>query len=1105
MTLHEFLNRFGEPLAQRVTQTFDILHDPVRDAGATPELDTRLATLLRPCYPAQAEAAKALARAFFDERQRAAYVCGEMGVGKAQPLHAKILTPDGWRLMGDIKAGDPVIGADGHPTLVIGVYPQGVKLIYRVTLSDGSSTQCCEDHLWQVITPLNKWKGKSPKVMSLKEIMTKGLAHANGNLQHFIPRVRPVAFPRRAQPLDPYLLGVLLGDGGLEPRSIHLSSADEELLDHVRRVLPQDVKLRFVSRYSWVLTTGRRRGNNKGANSVLQALRMMGLAGRRSEEKFIPELYAFGSIEQRIALLQGLLDTDGYAAPDKSTIEYYTVSPRLADDVAFLTRSLGGTVRCKLKYPTYTHRGERRNGQPAYRLTIALPNDIQPFRLSRKRGRYRLPSKYQPSRAIASIEPVGHMKAQCIRVEAPDGLYVTDDCIVTHNSQITLALLALAPRPLRTLVMCPPHLVPKWQREAEAILPHVRVVPLAGPDSLAHLTRLARARRTAGSIAPDVPEVWVLGRERAKLHHSWRPAASQRLRHRSDHQKTTPPGQTPPLLVWREPACLRCGRPLVDTDGVALNMEQLGKKHTFCPHCGEPAFTADHAGPRRYAPAEFIKRHLCGAFDLFVADEVHELKGEATGQGNAFGALAAACKQTLALTGTLLGGYADNLFFLLWRSHPTEMATEGLDYRKVSQWMERYGILERITRIRPDEDGWDARTVRGKNRRTSIRRKPGVSPLILGKHLLPTTIFLRLGDVAEALPPYEERVISLKMSPALAEAYADLANALLSQVRQALASGSRHLLSLYLQSLLCYPDQAAFRPETVIDPHTQAIIATAPTVPGPLPKEEELVELCTKEVRGEGRRVLVYVTFTETRDLTGRVKDLLTDAGFRVAVLKGTVDPGQREQWIQDRMAEGVEVLIANPELVKTGLDLIQLPTFIYLCPGYSIYTLRQAARRAWRIGQTQPCRVIFLTYEHTMQSKALTLIATKLEASLAVEGELSDTGLSALADSSDSLVIELARALVDRVGTTESAETVWARLRKRDMEQMLTLTAATPTPRVTALSESIERIGDKMLIVDLIEHTHPRRKKVSRLEVKAAELEQLLQERPHLAQLALF
>ena len=670
--------------------------------------------------------------------------------------------------------------------------------------------------------------------------------------------------------------------------------------------------------------------------------------------------------------------------------------------------------------------------------------------------------------------------------------------------QITLALIGLSPRPLRTLIMCPPHLTGKWAREAQGVLPHVQVISLAGPDALARLTRFATRLRTCGRIPPTAHEVWILGRERAKLHHTWRPAYATRLMHRME-QRWTPQGPVPHARTWRDPACLRCGKLLLDTDGVPLPVDALDKKHTFCPHCGEPAFSANRTGPRRYAPAEFIKRHLRGIFDLFVADEVHELKGEATGQGNAFGALAAATHRTLALTGSLLGGYADHLFWLLWRSHATAMANEGLDYRRVHEWLTRYGILERVTRISPDDATTDARIVRGKTHRTTVRRKPGISPLVLGKHLLPTTVFLRLADVADALPPYEERVVSLTMPPALASAYQALERDLRTHVRQALASGSRHLLSRYLHSLLAYPDQASFREETVRDPHTETVIAHGPIIPGPLPKEEELVELCTTEVREKGRRVLVYVTFTNIRDLTGHFHDLLTRAGLRTHILRSSVPPPQREAWIQQRVEDGIDVLITNPELVKTGLDLYPFPTFIFAMPSYNIFTLRQAARRAWRIGQTQPCEVVFLCYKGTMQSRALTLIATKLEASLVIEGELTDHGLSALANSSDSLILDLARALVDHVGERESAEALWARLRKRDLEQLLTLTAATPTPPITTISDAVEQIGDKLLIIDLIAQDRPRAKTVGRIEVTAQELQEVLAARPHLAQLALF
>lgn len=668
---------------------------------------------------------------------------------------------------------------------------------------------------------------------------------------------------------------------------------------------------------------------------------------------------------------------------------------------------------------------------------------------------------------------------------------------------VALATIALSPRPPRALILCPPHLVPKWKREAETILPKRRVINLNGPDALATLTTLADARRQKTLAPPDVPTIYILGRERAKLHHGWRPAYHNRLRHRYDYRNTPPT-----LMTWREPACVRCGDTLLDKAGVPLPIDTLTRTRLFCPHCHEPTFGVDPSGPHRYAPAEFIKRHLPSAFDLLIADEVHEYKGEDTGQGNSYGALASACKRTIALTGTLLGGYADNIYFLLWRSHARQMVDDGFDYRGVRKWMEQYGVLERITKIR--HDAHDAATVRGKTTaRTTTRRKPGIGPLVLGKHLLPTTVFLRLADVAEALPPYEERVVNLAMSPQLAEAYGQLEAALTISIRQALAAGSRRLLAAYLQALLCYPDEAAFREEIVLDPDSirrgsPTLIASAPALGGILPKEEELLAICRQE-RARGRRVLVYVTFTHKRDITRRLKGLLDNAGLCTTILTSSVTPDKREAWIADQATKGVDVLITNPELVKTGLDLYAFPTFIFYETGYNIYTLRQAARRAWRIGQTQPCQVIYLTYQGTMQEKALTLIATKLEASLALEGEITEAGLTALADSSDSLVLELARALVDRVGTHHSAEEIWARLRRLELEQELTLTPYPHTPPVTMATQTLQQIGEKLLIVDLIHSVTPRRRHISRIEVKTGDLDALLAQQPQAAQLAMF
>ena len=179
------------------------------------------------------------------------------------------------------------------------------------------------------------------------------------------------------------------------------------------------------------------------------------------------------------------------------------------------------------------------------------------------------------------------------------------------------------------------------------------------------------------------------------------------------------------------------------------------------------------------------------------------------------------------------------------------------------------------------------------------------------------------------------------------------------------------------------------------------------------PKEQALVDLVAAE-RLQGRRVLVYATHTGTRDITERMDDFLTRHGFKVAVMKAdAVAPERREAWVAQRVEEGVDVVVCHPRLVQTGLDLVEFPTICWYETDYSVYTMRQASRRSWRIGQTQPVQVVFMAYRNTLQADALKLVAKKLQSSLAVEGELPEDGLAAYGDDGDDLMLALARKIV--------------------------------------------------------------------------------------------
>ena len=568
----------------------------------------------------------------------------------------------------------------------------------------------------------------------------------------------------------------------------------------------------------------------------------------------------------------------------------------------------------------------------------------------------------------------------------------------------------------RILVLCPPHLTRKWKREVEATVPGARAAIVTS------ITDLERLRMSVGSG----PLFAVMSRERAKLSYRWMPAVVKRWaasggRLIRDEETGEP---------FRVPCCPVCTAQIVDKDGVPLTDEDLSRRKLGCAHCGSALWQADNSGPRRYPLSDYVKNRMRGFFDLLVGDEVHEYKGRGSAQGIAAGVLADACGTSLTLTGTLTGGYSSTLFHLLYRFSP-EIRTE-FGRSDEHRWIQRYGFEEH-TIGKPDNDSVeDGRYSRRRKYRKVTRERPGLAPSALF-HLIGNTVFLRLSDVASGLPPYEEQVLlcSMDAEPDSIEytqhgAYNHVFDKLREALADALAKGSKRLLAAYLQTLLAYPDGCT-RGETVFDPRSGDVIVQVPPLSEEkiYPKEKALLDLVAAE-RLEGRRVLVYATHTGTRDITERMDDILTRHGFRVAVMKAdAVAPDRREAWVADRVKQGVDVLICHPRLVQTGLDLIDFPTICWEETDYSVYTMRQASRRSWRIGQTRPVKVVFMAYRGTLQADALKLVAKKLQSSLAVEGELPEDGLAAYGDDGDDLMLALARKIVS--GEEDDAETVEA------------------------------------------------------------------------------
>jgi phosphate starvation-inducible PhoH-like protein len=362
--------------------------------------------------------------------------------GRAQPLDRQVLTPSGCRPIGSLEIGDMVTGSNGRPTPVLGVYPQGRRQVYRVRTQDGATTVCCGEHLWFVTTPDDRGHGKPGRVVQTQEMI--GRLRQNHQHRFELPLLTgPAQFEPSGVPMDPYALGLLLGDGCLTTSTTpSFSTADPELAVALEEALP-GIELRRTSRVDFTLRhTEGHRGGVIVSNPVTRVLRELGLAGTRSSTKFIPDSYLYNSPEVRIGLLQGLLDSDGGPVAQRGRtcrIQYTTCSERLADHVMFLVRSLGGVAYRRTR-PARGRTPGRANGRPvrhrsdAFIFSIRLPGGLEPFRLQRKRDAYLAQGGGRPMRFVESIEPAGEAETVCIQVAAADSLYVTDDMLVTHNT-----------------------------------------------------------------------------------------------------------------------------------------------------------------------------------------------------------------------------------------------------------------------------------------------------------------------------------------------------------------------------------------------------------------------------------------------------------------------------------------------------------------------------------------------------------------------------------------------------------------------------------------------------------------------------------------------
>jgi SNF2 family DNA or RNA helicase len=418
-------------------------------------------------------------------------------------------------------------------------------------------------------------------------------------------------------------------------------------------------------------------------------------------------------------------------------------------------------------------------------------------------------------------------------------------------------------------------------------------------------------------------------------------------------------------------------------------------------------------------------------WDYAIADELHQL-ANLTAQGHALGVLARAAKRFPGLTGTLLSGYAEDLFNTLFRTDARRMLADGYEWGPAGRerFTRDFGVIETIERITSEDNACSMKT----KKTVTIKRKPGASPLLFGKYLMDHCAFISLEDISRDLPSYREEVVPVTMDKALKTAYEQLEEEIRACIKQ--HRGNHSVVSTMLNTLLAWPDHpygfgtlygSEFNPETRC--REQFVIAETMDLPKDqmYAKEDALIREIKIQLE-RNRKSQVYVTYTTKHNVTARLESLLRAEGIRTALLRASVPTQKREAWYREQLRRGVDVFVAHPKLVETGLDILACPVILFHETGYSLHTLRQASRRSWRIGQRNAVEAKYFAYKGSLQEVCLRLMGKKLLVALAMEGKFTSEGLQAI-DEDDDMLTAMARELVENRGIGEAAESIWKRI----------------------------------------------------------------------------
>ena len=431
---------------------------------------------------------------------------------------------------------------------------------------------------------------------------------------------------------------------------------------------------------------------------------------------------------------------------------------------------------------------------------------------------------------------------------------------------------------------------------------------------------------------------------------------------------------------------------------------KLFDQYTFFQENGY--YNITYKGPKKYPIANYIHERMKGVFGYLLLDEAHLLMNNSL-QGHAAHLLMRSADHTALLTGTLLNGYASNIFYTLFRVCPNIMKQEGFRYEDEMEFARIFGVTSRETTLEIQ-----------RGRASSIgnakeKKLPGVSPLIFTKFLLNLTAFITLDQMTEGLPDYEEIPIGIEMDQETKQGY-DAIQDFFRQRCGRFDGQSRKIMSSMIKLMTQYPD-APHCKKYVLNPDTGDVeyesVPLAKTIRN---KEQKLLEIIQEKI-ANGEKVLVYYNTVNTTDIGDHLCSYLASEDIKSFELKASVKAEKRMEYITKEVNKGAQVMITNPSLVETGLDLLDFTTIIFYQIGYNLSTMRQASRRSWRLSQTKDIQVYFFYYMGTIQEQALSLMATKLQAAQTIEGNFSEEGLKAMSNNEDVLT-QIANNVVDGI-----------------------------------------------------------------------------------------